>query len=155
LIKLSRLADYAIVLMTQLAGRPSSLMQAPDLALVTGLPVPTVAKTLKQLVQAGLVESQRGAKGGYALIRDAANIPVTEIIAAVDGPIALTDCTVDEEGVCEIESLCPTRTNWRKINEAVIGALRDVTLADMTPQMAPFVPHRPYEPVANNIAGGE
>ena len=92
MIKLSRLADYAIVLMTQLAGRPSSLMQAPDLALVTGLPVPTVAKTLKQLVQAGLVESQRGAKGGYALIRDAANIPVTEIITAVDGPIALTDC---------------------------------------------------------------
>ncbi len=142
--------------MTQLAGRPSSLMQAPDLALVTGLPVPTVAKTMKQLVQAGLVESQRGAKGGYALVRSATDIPVTEIIAAVDGPIALTDCTVDEEdGVCDIEALCPTRTNWRKINDAVIGALRDVTLADMTPQMAPFVPHRPYEPAANAAAAGE
>ena len=76
-------------------------------------------------------------------------------VGFVTGAGAISRCTVDEEGVCEIESLCPTRTNWRKINEAVIGALRGVTLADMTPQMAPFVPHRPYEPVANNIAGGK
>lgn len=124
------------------------------MALVTGLPVPTVAKTLKRLVQAGLVESQRGTKGGYALMRDAADIPVTEIITAVDGPIALTDCTVEEDGVCEIEALCPTRTNWKQINDAVVGALRNITLADMTPQMAPFVPHRPYEP-AGTVAVGE
>ena len=154
MIKLSRLADYSIVLMTQLAARPGSLVQAPDMALVTGLPVPTVAKTLKRLVQAGLVESQRGTKGGYALMRDAADIPVTEIITAVDGPIALTDCTVEEDGVCEIEALCPTRTNWKQINDAVVGALRNITLADMTPQMAPFVPHRPYEP-AGTVAVGE
>lgn len=153
LIKLSRLADYSIVLMTQLAARPGSLMQAPDMALVTGLPVPTVAKTLKRLAQAGLVESQRGAKGGYALVRDAAEIPVTEIIVAVDGPIALTECTVDADGVCDIEALCPTRTNWKKINDAVVGALRGISLADMTPQMAPFVPHRPYEPVRTAAAG--
>jgi len=128
-------------------------MQAPDLALVTGLSVPTVAKTLKKLTQAGLVESRRGAKGGYALIRDAAEIPVTEIIAAVDGPIALTDCTVDAGADCEIEALCPTRTNWRKINDAVIGALDGISLADMTPQSAPFVPHRPYAPTT--MAAGE
>ncbi len=153
MLKLSRFADYSIVLLTQLAARPSSLMQAPDLALVTGLSVPTVAKTLKKLTQAGLVESRRGAKGGYALIRDAAEIPVTEIIAAVDGPIALTDCTVDAGADCEIEALCPTRTNWRKINDAVIGALDGISLADMTPQSAPFVPHRPYAPTT--MAAGE
>ena len=153
MIKLSRLADNSIVLMTQLAARPGSLVQAPDMALVTGLPVPTVAKTLKRLSQAGLVESQRGTKGGYALVRDAAHIPVTEIIAAVDGPIALTDCTVNEDCLCEIEDLCPTRTNWKKINEAVVGALEGITLADMTPQMAPFVPHRPYEPTGTAAAG--
>lgn len=155
MLKLSRFADYSIVLLTQLAARPSSLMQAPDLALVTGLPVPTVAKTMKMLTHAGLVESQRGAKGGYALVRDAADIPVTEIIAAVDGPIALTDCTVDDEDSagCEIEALCPTRTNWRRINEAVIGALKDISLADMTPQTAPFVPHRPYTPASSAAAG--
>jgi len=153
MLKLSRFADYSIVLLTQLAARPSSLMQAPDLALVTGLSVPTVAKTLKKLTQAGLVESRRGAKGGYALIRDAAEIPVTEIIAAVDGPIALTDCTVDAGADCEIEALCPTRTNWRKINDAVIGALDGISQADMTPQSAPFVPHRPYAPTT--MAAGE
>ena len=153
MIKLSRLADYSIVLMSQLAARPGSLVQAPDLALLTGLPVPTVAKTLKRLSHAGLVESQRGTKGGYVLVRDAADIPVTEIITAVDGPIALTDCTVEEDGVCEIEALCPTRTNWKKINEAVISALRGISLADMTPQMAPFVPHRPYEPTRTAVAG--
>lgn len=118
--------------MTQLAARPGSLMQAPDMALVTGLPVPTVAKTLKRLSQAGLVESQRGAKGGYVLVRDAADIPITEIIAAVDGPIALTDCTVEEDGVCEIEALCPTRTNWHRINDVLTQVLRSVTLAEMT-----------------------
>jgi len=154
LIKLSRLADYSIVLMTQLAARPGLLVQAPDLALLTGLPVPTVAKTLKRLSHAGLIESQRGAKGGYVLVRDAADIPVTEIITAVDGPIALTDCTVESDGVCDIEALCPTRTNWKKINEAVVGALRGISLADMTPQMAPFVPHRPYEP-AGTVAAAE
>ena len=153
MIKLSRLADYSIVLMTQLAARPGSLVQARDMALVTGLPVPTVAKTLKRLSHAGLIESQRGTKGGYVLVRDAADIPVTEIITAVDGPIALTDCTVEEDGVCEIEALCPTRTNWKKINEAVVGALRSISLADMTPQMAPFVPHRPYEPAGTAAAG--
>ncbi len=140
MIKLSRLADYSIVMMTQLAARPGALMQAPDMALVTGVPVPTVSKVMKMLAQSGLVDSQRGAKGGYALTREAAQIPVTEIIAAVDGPIALTECTVPDENGCEHEALCPTRTNWRKINDAVVSALRGITLADMTPQMAPFVP---------------
>jgi FeS assembly SUF system regulator len=140
MIKLSRLADYSIVMMTQLAARPGSLMQAPDIALVTGVPVPTVSKVMKKLAQSGLVDSQRGAKGGYALTRAATEIPVTEIISAVDGPIALTECTVPDESGCEHEALCPTRTNWRKINDAVVSALEDITLADMTPQTAPFVP---------------
>lgn len=154
MIKLSRLADYSIVMMTQLASRPGALMQAPDMALMTGLPVPTVSKVMKKLAQSGLVDSHRGAKGGYALTRHASDIPVTEIIAAVDGPIALTECTVPDESGCEHEALCPTRTNWRKINDAVVGALRDITLADMTPQMAPFVPQTfGMPPVDLQIAG--
>ena len=142
MLKLSRFADYSIVLLTQLASRPQSLMQAPELALVTGLTVPTVAKTMKSLTQAGLVQSRRGTKGGYALSRDPSNIPVTEIIAAVDGPIALTECTVDAGFDCEIEALCPTRTNWRKINEAVIAALDGISLADMAPQKAPRISYK-------------
>jgi FeS assembly SUF system regulator len=153
MIKLSRLADYAIVVMTQLATRPGSLIQAPDLALVTGLPVPTVAKTLKTLAHAGLVNSQRGAKGGYSLMRAPEGIPVTEIIAAVDGPIALTECTIDDDGVCDFEALCPTRTNWKKINDAVVRALDEVSLADMTPPSAPFVPHQPSAPMEKAVVG--
>lgn len=145
MIRLSRMADYGIVMMTQLATRPGLFVTAPDISLATGLPVPTVSKILKRLAHAGLLASQRGAKGGYALLRDAANVPMTEIIAAVDGPIALTDCTVsdDDDGACDFEALCPTRTNWRKINDAVVGALSGITLADMTlpsPSFLPLVP---------------
>ncbi|MBB44336.1 MAG: SUF system Fe-S cluster assembly regulator [Rhodospirillaceae bacterium] len=148
MLKVSRFADYSVMLLTQLAAHPSSLMQTPDLALVTGLSVPTVAKTLKKLSQAGLVESRRGAKGGYALVRDAANIPVTEIIAAIDGPIALTECTVDAGSDCEIESCCSIRAKWHRVNKAVINVLNTISLADMAPENAPFIPHRPFDPVA-------
>jgi FeS assembly SUF system regulator len=131
MIKLSRLADYGVVLMTQLARDPGALKTAPDMALVTGLPVPTVAKILKVLTQEGLLSSHRGIKGGYALARSTADITIAEIIGALDGPIALTECTGDDGTNCEIELLCPTRVNWRRINEVVMHALNDVSLADM------------------------
>jgi len=136
MIKLSRLSDYGIVLMTQLAARPGVLTRAPDLALTSNLPVPTVSKVLKALAQDGLLESQRGTKGGYALVRPAEEISVAEIIRALEGPIALTECAVDAGGSCEIEPSCPTRTNWVRINHAVIGALEGITLSEM---MAPNI----------------
>lgn len=136
MIKLSRLSDYGIVLMTQLAGRPGRLTTAPELALTSGLPVPTVSKVLKAMAQGGLLDSQRGTKGGYALMRPAAEISVADIIRAMEGPIALTECTVDAGGNCEIEPSCPTRTNWVRINHAVIGALEGISLDEM---MAPNI----------------
>ena len=134
MIRLSRLSDYGIVLMTQLAARPGVLTTAPELALTSGLPVPTVSKVLKAIAQDGLLESQRGTKGGYALTRPAAEISVADIIRALEGPIALTECTEAEGGSCEIEPSCPTRTNWVRINDAVTGALEGISLAEM---MAP------------------
>ena len=131
MIKLSRLADYSIVLMTQLAARPGSLVRAPDMALVTGLPVPTVAKTLKRLAHAGLVESQRGAKGGYALARAASEISVASIIEALEGPIAMTECVEESEEGCSYEATCRVRSNWQRINQAVSGALEGITLEEM------------------------
>jgi FeS assembly SUF system regulator len=106
-------------------------MTAPELAAATALPVPTVAKILKMLAQDGVLESHRGIKGGYALGRPAGDITVADIVAALDGPIALTECMSAEAGICEIEALCPTRVNWRTINDAVTDALRRVTVADM------------------------
>ena len=131
MIKLSRMADYGVVLMTRLAQDAGTLRTAPDLAAAASLPIPTASKILKLLTQEGLLDSHRGTKGGYALARPAAEISVADIIGAVDGPISLTECG-DSEGVnCDFEALCPTRTNWQRISEAVAGALRSVSLAEM------------------------
>ncbi len=132
MIKLSRMADYGVLLMTELARDHAHLRTASGLAANTGLPVPTVSKVLKLLSHGGLLESQRGAQGGYALAHAAEKITVADIIGAVEGPIALTDCVGDDGAVCDIEALCPTRTNWSRVNAVMNEALGRVTLAEMT-----------------------
>ncbi len=132
MIKLSRMADYGVILMVRLAHYPGAITTATELADETGLPGPTVSKLLKQLLQAGLLQSQRGNSGGYLVARPIEDITVADIIAALDGPIALTECMTEDGTVCEIEALCPTRTNWRQINEALVNALEGVSLFDMS-----------------------
>ena len=131
MIKLSRMADYGVILMVCLARYPGAVTTATELAEETALPGPTVSKLLKQLVRAGLLESQRGNSGGYMVAGPIEGITVADIIAALDGPIALTECMTEDGNVCEIEALCPTRTNWRQINEALVNALEGVSLLDM------------------------
>ena len=131
MIKLSRMADYGVVLMVQLARAGTRRTTAGELARTAVLPVPTVSKLLKQLAAAKLLASHRGADGGYRLARDSADISVAEIVAALDGPIALTECMTAEGMICEIEALCPTRINWRRINDALVEALEGVSLAEM------------------------
>jgi len=130
-IKLSRMADYGVVVMTQLAREPGVTQTASELAAATALPVPTVSKLLKLMANAALLESHRGTKGGYSLTRTAADVTMADIIGAVDGPIALTECVGTDGTICEIEALCPTRTNWKRINDVLIEALQSVTLAEM------------------------
>ena len=131
MIKLSRMADYGVVLMVQLARAPGLVTTAAELTEATALPGPTVSKLLKQLSRAGLLNSQRGTNGGYTLSLPTAEISVTDIVSALDGPIALTECMTADGVVCEIEALCPTRTNWRQINDALVDALDRVSLAEM------------------------
>jgi FeS assembly SUF system regulator len=131
MIKLSRMADYGVLLMTELARNQDNLRTASGLSASTSLPMPTVSKVLKLLAHAGLLESQRGAQGGYALAHAVERITVADIIGAVEGPIALTDCLDDDGAMCEIEALCPTRTNWSRINDVMNEALGRVTLAEM------------------------
>jgi len=131
MIKLSRMADYGVVLMTQFARDAGQQRTAPDMAAASGLPAPTVSKLLKLLAHGGLLDSQRGIKGGYSLAREPGDISMADIIGAVDGPIALTECMTGDGMVCEIEALCPTRTNWKKINDVLTEALSNVTLAEM------------------------
>ena len=125
------MADYGVILMVQLARAPEQVTTAAELTEATALPGPTVSKLLKQLSRAGLLDSQRGTNGGYTLSQPVDNISVADIVSALEGPIALTECMTAEGAVCEIEALCPTRTNWRQINNALVEALDRVSLAEM------------------------
>jgi FeS assembly SUF system regulator len=136
-IRLSKLADYGIVIMTTLARHPGRQHNAPEVAAQSLIPQPMVSKILKALARAGLLVSHRGAKGGYGLARPAAAISVAEVISALDGPIALTACVEDGPGGCEIEALCPARANWQRINDAIRGALQGISIGDMAQAIPP------------------
>jgi FeS assembly SUF system regulator len=131
MFKLGKLTDYGTVLMTVLAADPLRLHSTTDLAQATRIAPPTVAKLLKLLGKAGLVDALRGAHGGYRLARGADHITVADILTALEGPIALTQCAV-HRGDCSIERHCGVRANWRVINDALRAALESVTLAQMT-----------------------
>jgi len=137
MIRLSRLTDYGIVLMAQLAEHgPGGTHNAREVAEQTRLPLPVVSKILKSLARGGLLHSHRGAKGGYALARPAAEITVPEMIAVLEGPISLTECS-QHPGACPQEASCHVREPWQRINATVNAALASVTLADLaapTPQ---------------------
>lgn len=130
MLRIAKLTDYATGLMTQMAHQPGRWVSAQQLAVELNLPAPTVARLLKLLGRAGLVVSQRGKGGGYGLARPAREISVAEVIAAIEGPVALTDCARGD-GRCSLERDCATRANWRVISQAVQVALEAVSLADM------------------------
>ncbi len=130
MLRVSKLTDYATVVMTVLADAPGEVHSAQDVATRAHLELPTVSKLLKQLVQAGLIESFRGVNGGYRLARAPARITIADIVTAMEGPIGMTQCSA-HSGLCDHESHCGVRVNWRRINDAIAGALAGVTLADM------------------------
>jgi len=132
MIRLGKLTDYGLVLMSQIARRPQSeLHTARDLAARCRLPLPTVSKLLKLLLQGGLLASHRGIKGGYSLARDPRLISVADIISALEGPLALTECNMEVAGLCDLEPSCPIKDNQRLINRVVEGALQKVMLWDL------------------------
>jgi len=136
MLRLSKLTDYAVVVLVRLSGM-DGVQTSPGIAAATGIPEPTVAKVLKILAGSNLVASQRGARGGYRLNRPLAMIPIADVIAAVDGPIALTACVEGSPTACESQGLCPMRGRWDPVNEAIHQALSTITLADMQPAMLP------------------
>jgi len=130
MLRISKLTDYAILMMVELA-RDGEMLSAHALAERIHVEVPTASKVLKLLAGNELLESYRGANGGYRVSRIAAEISVAEVIAAIEGPIAMTECSV-EEGLCAQEDNCGLRSNWHRISLAVAQALRDVSLAEMS-----------------------
>lgn len=131
MIRLNRLTDYAIVVLSQMGREGAAVRTAPQLAQETGVPLPTVAKLLKTLAADHIILSHRGAAGGYALSRAPEEITVAEIIASLEGPIALTACVEGSGNHCDVESLCPMRGSWEKINSAIRKALAGLTLAEL------------------------
>ena len=153
MIRISKMTDYAIVVMSYFghaeAGRYFS---AQEIAGLSHLPRTTVATLMKKLGKARLLVSRRGAYGGYALQRPATEIAVSDIIQVIEGPIALTDCSSTNEDQCEIESGCPVRSNWLRINARVVDALRGLTLDEMAKPL-PLMEGMGETPraVANNL----
>ena len=132
MIRITRLTDYGIVLLSRFAGaEQGSVFSARELATETGIPLPTASKILKTLTRAGLLASHRGTQGGYSLSRDPAAISVAAIIEALEGPIAITECLDTTTDECGIEFTCPCRANWQRINEAVRDALSAIPLSAM------------------------
>lgn len=145
MFRISRLTDYGIVIMAHLAEcRDDETHNARELAEDTQLPAPVVSKILKSLTRAGLLVSQRGSKGGYSLARPPAEIPVVEMITALEGPVGITECTI-QPGACAQESSCQVRDPWQRINGAVHAALAKITLADLG---KPLNPESPFVPLA-------
>lgn len=130
MLRVSKLTDYATVILTYMAHQPDEIYAATDITKVTGIALPTVSKVMKLLAKETVVISRRGSKGGYVLAAVPVNINVARIIVAMEGAISLTECTTDE-GLCDQESSCEIKGNWNVINRAVFTALEAVTLADL------------------------
>lgn len=142
MIRMNKLTDYGVVLLTTFARDPAVGISARELSARTGIPQPTVVKLLKTLLKAGLLVSQRGTKGGYALAKPPEEVPVSAVIEALEGPLAITECGVP--GSCAHERRCPARPNWTAVNVVIQEALSKLTLAEMTRP----VPAAPPCPVA-------
>jgi FeS assembly SUF system regulator len=124
MLKMSKLVDYGIVLLTYMGTHGSAKpYNAKDLAEATALPVAMVGKILKAFTRGGLLRSQLGAKGGYSLMRNPEQVSVADIVVALEGPIALTECLSEQAPSCVIQVLCPTRNHWKQINRTVREAL--------------------------------
>ncbi len=138
MIRVSKLTDYAIVLLAHLA-RSERTLTAQELAVLSSVPLPTVSKLCKELSKAGLVVSHRGRKGGYGLARPADRISAAQIVEALEGPIALTECTQGHQS-CELEATCLARSSWDPVSRAVHGALSQLPLSSISLPAPPASP---------------
>ena len=130
MLRITKITDYAIVLLAEMA-KESGLVQARALSERTRIPRPTVAKILKSLVHARLLYSRRGIGGGYALARPAKCIWIIEIIEALEGPVAITECSVPSSVRCDDTEHCGLHGHWTRINAAVRQTLADMSLEEV------------------------
>ena len=128
MLRITKIADYGFVLLVHMANQPAgTLCNAKDLSASIDIPLPTISKVLKILTQAGILDSRQGSKGGYSLARPSSAISAAEVIEAIEGPVAITDCT----GAVGCERNCPVSPSWKKVNAALERTLQGLSLADM------------------------
>lgn len=139
MIRLTKLADYAVVLMAHMAENPGVIHSASGIAAATRIPAPTVSKILGAMARAGLLKSHRGLNGGFSLSVALETVSIADIINVVDGPIAVTNCLEDAHADCDILGSCRMPAYWRKINDAIRGALERITLAELTHPVPDFL----------------
>ncbi len=132
MLRVNKLTDYGSVILAYMASRPGEIMSAASLSRDLYLPLATVRKLLKMLVNSGLLISILGKQGGYQLARSADKISVAEIINVLEGGFALTDCSMGR-GTCRIEGSCEIRQNWQGLNQIVLQSLMQVSLQEMLP----------------------
>jgi FeS assembly SUF system regulator len=137
MLRLGKMTDYATVILSFMANNKAPVHAALEISKATGIALPSVSKILKSLVKARVLSSIRGAKGGYSLTAAPEKITVASVITALEGPIALTECS-SSDSQCDQVSACTIGNNWRVVNQSVQKALEAVTLADMmSPVQAP------------------
>ncbi len=137
MIRITREADYGILLMIGLTQANDQPCSATLLAQQRQLPLPMASKILKALARAGLLTSQRGAQGGYKLARPATEISAADIIDALEGPIAITECSVQDHDGCSRQDHCEVSTHWPRINQAINSALKSINLMEMSQPRPP------------------
>jgi len=131
MLRITKEADYGIMLLVYMAGRArGEIHTAREAAEWSGLPLPMVSKILRSLAREKILDSHRGVSGGYSLTREPAETSVAEVIRALEGPISMVQCGTDP-GACDQEPVCPTRINWARISVEVERALERVPISEM------------------------
>ena len=138
MIKVSRMADYAVLLVCKMTKNTDTTYSAHELSLTTSLPITTISKILTKLTKAEITQSVRGVSGGYKLLKDAENISVGNIIDIIDGKIALTVCIEENKNNCGLASMCTSHSNWQIINNAVSRTLNSISIKEMASPIKNF-----------------
>jgi Rrf2 family protein len=131
MIRFSKMADYGVLLLSHCAQAGEALTSSTTLAERYHMPRPVVANLLKEFSKAGLLESRRGPHGGYRLARSPTEISLLEVLKAVDGPVHLVDCAVEELQTCDYEDVCPSRSPMRKVHRRIVDFLDEISLAEL------------------------
>jgi len=130
MLRMTKLADYGVVLLSEMAGSPNDSFTPADLEKRVGIPKPTISKLLKQMTAGGLLISQRGKHGGYRLSGNPEEVNLAQVLNVLEGPLAVTACSAGP-GLCQLEQGCTIRRNWQQINRAIYQGLEQLSLAAM------------------------